>query len=84
MSPSWKRRIRIALLAVLFLILSCFVWAFFVEPGRLVVHQTGIQIDNWPQEFNGLRIALIADIHTGGPFIDDQKPGQATQNGGTT
>jgi predicted MPP superfamily phosphohydrolase len=73
MRQSWKRIIRTTLGIVLLLILSCLVWGFFIEPSRLVLHQETIHIDNWPKELNGLRIALIADIHTGGPFIDDNK-----------
>ena len=73
MLPSWNKRIRIALLGILLVILACFVWGFFIEPNRLVVQQATIQIDNWPKELSGLRIAMIGDIHTGGPFIDDNK-----------
>src|SRR5712692_5772284 len=73
MRQSWKKRIRIALAILLLLILSCGVWGFFIEPSRLVVHQDTIQINNWPKELSGLCIALIADIHTGEPFIDDNK-----------
>lgn len=46
---------------------------FFIEPNRLVVHQDTIQIDNWPAELSGLRIALIGDIHTDNRFIDAKK-----------
>src|SRR5438132_9137976 len=73
MLPSWNKRIRITLLGILLFILACFLWRFFIEPNRLVVHQATIQIDNWPRELSGLRIAMIGDIHTGGPFIDDNK-----------
>ncbi len=73
MRQPWKNRIRITLGIGLVVILFCLIWGFFIEPSRLVVHQSTIQIDNWPKELSGLRIALIADIHTGGPFIDDQK-----------
>ncbi|HVS82500.1 MAG TPA: metallophosphoesterase [Pyrinomonadaceae bacterium] len=73
MRQSWKKRIQIALPVFLLLILSCVIWGFFIEPNRLVVHQETIRVDNWPKELNGLRIALIADIHTGGPFINDNK-----------
>jgi predicted MPP superfamily phosphohydrolase len=68
-----RRTIRAVICLLFLLILSCLVWGFFIEPSRLVLHQETIQIDNWPKELNGLRIALIADIHTGGPFIDDNK-----------
>ena len=73
MRQSWKKRIRITLGIALLLILSCVIWGFFIEPNRLVVHQETIQIDNWPKELSGLRIALIGDIHSGGPFINDKK-----------
>jgi predicted MPP superfamily phosphohydrolase len=73
MLQSWKKRIRIAVGIILALIVACLVWGFLIEPNRLVVREQTIQIDNWPRELSGLRIAVIADVHTGGPFIDDQK-----------
>jgi len=73
MRSSWKKSIRIALEIVVLLVVLCLIWGFFIEPNRLIVHQETIQIDNLPKELSGLRIALIADIHTGGPFIDDNK-----------
>jgi predicted MPP superfamily phosphohydrolase len=69
----WKKRIRIALLVVLVFGAGLAIWAVLIEPNRLIVHERTIKIDNWPQELTGLRIALIADVHTGGPFIDDRK-----------
>jgi predicted MPP superfamily phosphohydrolase len=49
------------------------IWSVLIEPNRLVVHQETIKIEAWPKELNGLHIAVIADIHTGGPFIDEKK-----------
>jgi len=69
----WKKRIRIALVVILVFAATLAVWAFFIEPNRLIVHPQTIQIENWPKELSGLRIAVIADIHTGGPFINDKK-----------
>ncbi len=68
-----KKKVLIALGIILVLILSCAVWGVFIEPNHLIVHQETIKIDNWPKELSGLRIAVIGDIHTGAPFIDDQK-----------
>jgi predicted MPP superfamily phosphohydrolase len=65
--------IRPILLATLLLILSCLGWGLFIEPNRLIVRQETIQIDNWPKELSGLRVAVIGDIHTGAPFINDKK-----------
>ncbi|HBB95407.1 MAG TPA: metallophosphoesterase [Blastocatellia bacterium] len=64
---------RAVLLLTLLTILSCLVWGFFIEPNRLIVHQDTIQIENWPAELSGLRIALIGDIHTDNRFIDEKK-----------
>ena len=69
----WAKRIRVTLAAFLVLLGSLAFWAFFIEPNRLVVRQQTIQIEKWPKEFSGLRIAVISDIHVGGPFIDDKK-----------
>lgn len=61
------------MLAVFLLIVCTGVWGFLIEPNRLVVKQETIVIKSWPQELSGLRIALISDIHAGGPFIDEKK-----------
>jgi uncharacterized protein len=68
-----RKIIRGIALLLLLLLLGAGVWSLFVEPNRLVIHQAAIQIDIWPQELGGLRIAVISDIHTGGPFINDKK-----------
>ncbi len=69
----WRRRIRVTMATVVLVILALGVWAFIIEPNRLIVHQEAIAINSGPKELDGLRIALISDIHTGGPFIDDRK-----------
>src|SRR5262249_18030639 len=43
------------------------------EPGRLVVKQETIQIENWPPELDGLRIAVLSDIHADDWFVTDKK-----------
>jgi predicted MPP superfamily phosphohydrolase len=69
----WGKRLRI-LFAVVVLLIACLVfWGFLIEPGRLVVREQAIQIDNWPHELDGLRIAILADIHADDWFIDDKK-----------
>lgn len=49
------------------------IWGFLIEPNRLVVHQEIINVKSWPKELSGLRVAVISDIHAGGPFIDEHK-----------
>ena len=73
MTQPWKKRLRISLLVLLALIIACGVWGFLIEPNRLIVRQETIAIGNWPKELSGLRIAVISDIHAGGPFINEAK-----------
>jgi predicted MPP superfamily phosphohydrolase len=72
-TPVWKKRIRVSLATIPVLLGSLAFWGFFIEPNRLVVHQQTIQVANWPKELSGLQVAVISDIHAGGPFIDDKK-----------
>src|ERR1051325_5937673 len=72
-TPRWGKRLRVSLATIILFLGGLVFWAFFIEPNRLVVRQQTIQIANWPQELNGLRIAVLADIHAGAPFIDDKK-----------
>src|ERR1044072_6946200 len=66
-TPRWPKRLRVSLGAIILLLGLLVFWGFFIEPNRLVVRQQTIQIDNWPQGVNGLRIAVLGDIHAGAP-----------------
>lgn len=69
----WRKRLRVALAFIALFFFGFLIWGFFIEPNRLVVRQETIRIENWPAELSGLRIAVISDVHTGGPFIDNEK-----------
>lgn len=71
--PVWKKRLRIIFVLLLLMAVCLGIWSVLIEPNRLVVHQETIRIEAWPKELNGLHIALISDVHTGGPFIDEKK-----------
>src|SRR5437773_5852398 len=43
-------------------------WAFWLEPASLRNETHKVQILSWPAECNGIRIAVLADLHTGSPF----------------
>jgi predicted MPP superfamily phosphohydrolase len=77
--PKWRARLNVLSGFLLLAILACLIWGTLIEPNRLVVNQSSIRIDNWPAELSGLRIALIGDIHTGSPFMDDAKLEQIVQ-----
>lgn len=72
-SPVWPKRQRIAVDAIILLLALLAFWGFFIEPNRLVVREQTIEIANWPRELDGLKIAVLSDIHAGGSFINDQK-----------
>lgn len=69
----WLRRVEVGIVLLLLIGFVLAVWAFLIEPNRLVVNHQVIQIKTWPTEISGLRVAVIGDIHTGAPFIDDEK-----------
>ena len=59
--------------AIILLIGVLIFYGFLIEPGRLVVHQETIQIANWPSELNGLKVAVLSDIHVDDWFINERK-----------
>ncbi len=69
----WQKRLRIGLAAVLLVAGTLVFWGFFVEPNRLVIRHQTIEIQQWPRPLDGLRIAVLADLHAGGSFIDENK-----------
>ena len=68
-----KSRWRVVLATLPVVIAGVVIWAFFIEPNRLIVRHQTIQINEWPRELSGIRIAVISDIHVGSRFIDDDK-----------
>ena len=72
MTPKRKRRlITLAILIAPFAVLG--LWAFVIEPGRLIIHEKTIAMSAWPNSLNGLKIAALSDLHAGSPFIDEDK-----------
>jgi predicted MPP superfamily phosphohydrolase len=45
--------------------IACLSYSYFIEPNRLVVTQETISIPSWDPAFDGLRIAMISDVHGG-------------------
>ncbi|MGB2752689.1 MAG: metallophosphoesterase [Pyrinomonadaceae bacterium] len=62
-----KRRSRTftSILALIAIAALCMAYGYFIEPNRLVVNQDEIKIKAWDPAFDGLRIAMIGDIHGG-------------------
>lgn len=71
--PRWPKRLRVVLVVITLFLGSLAFWGFLIEPSRLVTHQQTIQIDNWPQSLDGLRIAVISDLHVDNWSVTDKK-----------
>ena len=44
------------------------IWGFFVEPSLLFNESYEIQLPGWPAGCDGMRVAVLADLHVGSPF----------------
>lgn len=42
-------------------------WAVLVEPRLLRVRERELRLPRWPVALDGLRVALVGDLHAGGP-----------------
>lgn len=64
---SRRRKIFAGLAGIGLLVLALGTWAFWIEPRRLVVHESMLAVPEWPQQNDGLRVAVLADLHVGSP-----------------
>lgn len=62
--------LRRALLAVAALAgLLAVLWGFWIEPASIRVAEHELRLQRWPAALDGLRIAVISDLHAGAPYI---------------
>lgn len=52
---------------------ACIAYSYFIEPHRLVINQYEIKVNGWNSAFDGLRVAIISDIHAGSNGVDEKK-----------
>jgi len=55
------------------------VWAGLVEPRRMVVRRARLQLPHWPARLTGLRVAIVSDVHAGGPHVGDRRLEQVVE-----
>lgn len=49
------------------------VYGYFIEPARLVINETNLNVPNWDRELNGFKIVAISDIHGGSNSITEER-----------
>lgn len=45
-------------------------YAGWVEPRRFVLRERTLRPPGWPAALDGLRVAVLSDLHAGGPHVD--------------
>jgi hypothetical protein len=71
-----KRFLKIILSAfatVLLLISLSAVYAYFIEPDRLVIREETLSVPDWSANLNGFKIVAISDIHGGSNNVTESK-----------
>jgi uncharacterized protein len=64
---SRKAKVRIAIAAALLLFpVAILVWAFRIEPDRLVTRHLRLEVPRWGAD---LRVAVLSDLHIGSPHV---------------
>lgn len=47
--------------------------AAWIEPRRMVVRHRELRLPRWSSALDGLRVAVVADLHAGAPHVDERK-----------
>jgi predicted MPP superfamily phosphohydrolase len=48
-------------------------WAGLIEPRRVVVRRATLRLPGWPDGLSGLRVAVVGDLHAGGPHARERR-----------
>lgn len=61
-------RVKLGLAAAALAIGAPLGWGFWIEPASLRNEDYEIALPDWPARCDGLRVAVLADLHVGSPF----------------
>ncbi|MGH9551723.1 MAG: metallophosphoesterase [Terriglobales bacterium] len=56
--------------------LAAGIWSVAIEPNLLFVKYYTVELPRWPAELDGMKVALISDVHAGSLYIDRKKIAQ--------
>jgi uncharacterized protein len=64
-----RKKLRVAAIALAASLVALLAWALVLEPRSLTVRDYRLELPRWPQACAGIRIAVIADLHAGSPYL---------------
>lgn len=64
---------KIIIFSIIASFLSLCIWGFMIEPNKLILRNETLAVPKWHKEHENIKIAIIADLHAGSPFIDEKK-----------
>jgi predicted MPP superfamily phosphohydrolase len=53
--------------------------ALWIEPRRIAVRRVDLELPRWPGALDGLRIALVSDLHAGAPHVGVDRVGRVVE-----
>ncbi|MBI5105017.1 MAG: metallophosphoesterase [Solirubrobacterales bacterium] len=75
MTRAWTAALGAALAALAGLAVR----ALWIEPRRIRVHRRTLRLPHWPAELDGLRVALVGDVHAGSAHVTPQRVARAAR-----
>ncbi|RMH32914.1 MAG: hypothetical protein D6687_08700 [Acidobacteria bacterium] len=66
---------KLAILAGILAVLSASIlfYAYYIEPRKLVIRHQSLKVKNWNPQLNGLKIAVMGDIHAGSNYVTEER-----------
>jgi hypothetical protein len=74
-----NRALRVALPLTAVALAAAAYRAFWWEPRHVRLTRRRVELSRWPDALNGLRVAVIADLHTGAPHVSLSKVGRVVR-----
>ncbi|MBV9216076.1 MAG: metallophosphoesterase [Acidobacteria bacterium] len=69
----WRTRVLLTTACIAAVAGACLVYAYFIEPKRLLLNAQELQIQGLDPAFDGLKIVVIGDVHGGSNGVDKAK-----------
>jgi uncharacterized protein len=68
-----RRRVAAVFTAAAVLVVTLVWRAVWLEPRRNRIKERTLRLPRWPADLDGLRVALISDLHAGAPHVDEDR-----------